>query len=75
MVGANFRKDIFPGIGISDLRALRSATVTRRFKPEKTRVLMAGVTGLPSEELAWKYFSREILPQIQWTTVSPDPTR
>jgi len=71
LVGASFRKDIFPGIEISDLRALRSATVARRFKPEKTRVLMAGVTGLPSEELAWKYFSREILPQIQWTTVTP----
>ncbi len=50
---------------------MRLATTLHRFKPEHTRVLMAGVTGLPSEELAWEHFSREILPQVQWTTVQP----
>ncbi len=49
---------------------LRVASTLHRFKPDHTRVLMAGVTGLPSEELAWRHFSREILPQIQWNAVS-----
>lgn len=51
--------------------AIRMASALHRFKPDYTRVFMAGVTGLPSEELAWRHFSREILPQIQWTTVAP----
>ena len=71
VAGASIRKDIFEGTSNSNLRALRLATARNRFKPEHARVLMAGVTGLPSEELAWKAFSREILPQIQWTTVHP----
>lgn len=69
--GANFRGDLFQGISAQQGRAVRVAIATHRFKPEKTRVLMAGVSGLPSEELAWKSFSRDILPQIQWTTVQP----
>lgn len=71
VVGASFRKDLFDGTSNDDLRAKRLATAKNRFKPLHARVLMAGVTGLPSEELAWKSFSREILPQIQWTTVHP----
>ena len=71
LIGANFREEILPGAKIDDLRKLRFAIIRHRFKPERTRVLMAGVTGLPSEELAWKSFSREILPQIQWTAVAP----
>ena len=50
--------------------AIRMASALHRFKPDHTRVFMAGVTGLPSEELAWRHFSREILPQIQWKEVS-----
>ena len=71
VVGASYRKDLFEGTSNDDLRARRLATAKNRFKPQYARVLMAGVTGLPSEELAWKSFSREILPQIQWTTVHP----
>lgn len=51
--------------------AIRMASTLHRFKPDHTRVLMAGVTGLPSEEFAWRHFSREILPQIQWNEVAP----
>ena len=51
---------------------LRVASTLHRFKPDHTRVLMAGVTGLPSEEFAWRHFSREILPQIQWNVVAPE---
>ena len=32
------------------------------------------IESLPSEELAWKHFSREILPQIEWTTSEPPTT-
>jgi hypothetical protein len=71
LVGANYREEILPGASIDELRNLRFAVIGHRFKPERTRVLMAGVSGLPSEELAWKSFSRKILPQIQWTTVAP----
>lgn len=77
VVGASYRKNLFDGTrndnlsAGDDLRTRRLATAKNRFKPEHARVLMAGVTGLPSEELAWKSFSREILPQIQWTTVHP----
>ena len=74
LVGADARKNIFEDTANTDLRALRFATATHRFRPEQARVLMAGVIGLPSEELAWKSFSREILPQIQWTTVQPSAT-
>lgn len=74
LVGANYREDVLPGAKIDDLRNLRFAVISHRFKPERTRVLMAGVSGLPSEELAWKSFSRKILPQIQWTTVHPSAT-
>lgn len=49
---------------------MRVASTLHRFKPDHTRVLMAGVTGLPSEELAWRHFSREILPQIEWNEVA-----
>jgi hypothetical protein len=50
--------------------SMRVASTLHRFKPDHTRVMMAGVTGLPSEELAWRHFSREILPQIQWNEVA-----
>jgi len=75
LIGANYRDEILPGAKIDDLRKMRFAIIENRFKPERTRVLMAGVTGLPSEELAWKAFSREILPKIQWTTVHPASNR
>lgn len=71
VVGASFRKELFDGTSNDDLRAKRLAVAKNRFKPTHARVLMAGVTGLPSEELAWKSFSRKILPQIQWTTIHP----
>jgi len=71
VVGASYQKDLFDGTSNDDLRAKRLAAAANRFKPQRARVLMAGVTGLPSEELAWKSFSREILPQIQWTPVHP----
>jgi hypothetical protein len=51
--------------------AIRMASTLHRFKPDHTRVMMAGVTGLPSEELAWRHFSREVLPQIRWNEVAP----
>lgn len=53
---------------------MRMASTWHRFKPDHTRVLMAGVTGLPSEELAWRHFSREILPKIEWTEVAQGAT-
>lgn len=74
LIGANYREEILPGAKIDDLRKLRFAIIRHRFKPERSRVIMAGVSGLPSEELAWKSFSRKILPQIEWTTVNPSPT-
>ena len=74
LVGANFREDVLPGAKIDDLGKLHFAIIRHRFKPARTAVLMAGVSGLPSEELAWKSFSRKILPQIQWTTVHPSAT-
>lgn len=69
--GMSLRKNLFDGTSNEDFKRMRLATVINRFKPLHARVLMAGVGGLPSEELAWKSFSREILPQVQWTTVQP----
>lgn len=66
LVGADLRENVLGGSSSKDQRALRLTAATHRFRPEHTRVLMAGVVGLPSEELAWNAFSREILPQIQW---------
>ena len=71
MKGASLRKDLFKGTSTDDFKGIRLATVINRFKPPQARVLMAGVSGLPSEDLAWKSFSRNILPQIQWATVQP----
>ncbi len=71
-VGASLRENILETKS-QNLFGLRLATAIHRFKPEQTRVLMAGVIGLPSEELAWKFFSREILRQIQWTTEPTQP--
>ncbi len=68
--GAKLRENVL-AVNQLDLGALRFAAATHRFNPEHTRVLMGGVVGLPSEELAWKSFSRDVLSQIQWTTVQP----
>lgn len=69
--GMSLRGSLFDGTNNEDFKSLRLATVLNRFKPLHARVLMAGVSGLPSEELAWKSFSREILPLVEWTTIQP----
>ncbi len=68
--GAKLRENVL-AVNQLDLGALRFAAATHRFNPEHTRVFMAGVIGLPSEELAWKSFSREILSLVKWTTIQP----
>ena len=77
-MGGTSQRGEFFGVDLGTVNrsrlVMRMASTLHRFRPDHTRVLMAGVTGLPSEELAWKHFSREILPQIEWTTSEPPTT-
>ena len=52
-------------------RELTVSMALGRFQPEKTRVLMAVVSGLPTEELAWKWFEKQALANLRW--VEPRP--
>lgn len=77
-IGGMSQRGEFFGVDLGTINrsrlVMRLASTLHRFKPDHTRVLMVGVTGLPSEELAWKLVSRKILPQIEWTTANSSPT-
>jgi hypothetical protein len=67
--GVNLRKGL-DGASSASMRSLRLSAAVNRFRPERTRVLMAAVTGFPTEELAWNWVKKQSLDRIRW---SDDP--
>ena len=67
--GINLRKGLDGASGAS-MRSLRLSAAINRFRPERTRVLMAAVTGFPTEELAWNWVKKQSLDRLRW---SDDP--
>ena len=65
--GADLRSNALDGASFGSLRALRFAAAKHRFRPERTRVLMATVTGFPTEELAWGWFKNQSLSKLRWS--------
>ena len=64
--GAELRSGTVDGVSSRSLRKLRLACAKNRFRPEKTRVLMAVVSGFPTESMAWNWFSEKALGNISW---------
>jgi hypothetical protein len=70
---SNLREDVLMGNSGLNLRQLRLAAAMSRFRPPHARVIMGGVSGMPTEELAWAHFQSLIEPRLQW--ISPDQIR
>lgn len=64
--GADLRRGVLDGATGESLRTLRFNAARHRFRPPRTRVLMAAVVGFPTEELAWNWFREESLGSLQW---------
>lgn len=64
---ATLRTGIY-GHSYQNLRQHRLAAAKNRFRPPHTRVLMGGVTGVPTEELAWREFRSLVEPHLRWIT-------
>lgn len=56
-----------------ELRRLRLAAAWNRFRPPHTRVLMGGISAVPTEELAWREFRRLVEPNLRWTSAGSLP--
>ncbi len=69
--GMNLRSDVIDGLNMNSLRTLRFSIAKHRFSPVRTRVMLGSVSGLPTEELAWKWFRQECLEKIHWTEEKP----
>jgi hypothetical protein len=63
----------YSGVRFQDLRKFRLMLTWRRFRPPYSRVLMGGISGVPTEELAWQEFRSLVEPHIRWVT--PDGKR
>jgi len=72
---SNLRDDALMGKDGQELRQLRLAAAAARFRPRHTRIIMGGVFGMPTEELAWKRFEKMIRGQIRWIDVPSEPIR
>lgn len=68
---SKLRDDALMGKTGHQLRQLRLAAAAERFRPRHTRIIMGGVFGMPTEELAWKRFKKMIQGQLQWADVHP----
>lgn len=68
---STLRDDALMGQTGNQLRQLRLAAAAARFRPRHTRIIMGGVFGMPTEELAWKRFEKMIRGQIRWTEARP----
>lgn len=66
---STMRDDALMGKNGHELRQLRMAAAAARFRPRHTRVIMGGVLGMPTEELAWKRFEKLIRGHLGWTDV------
>ncbi len=67
---SSLRDDALLGKDGNELRQLRVAAAIARFRPQHTRVIMGGILGMPSEELAWNQFSRLIEGNVKWRHIS-----
>lgn len=70
---SNLREDVLMGHSGLNLRQLRLAAALSRFRPPHARVIMGGVSGMPTEELAWAHFQSLIKERLQW--IPPDQIR
>jgi hypothetical protein len=71
--GADLRSGVIEGASFKNLRTLRIEAAKTRFRPERTRVLMASITGFPTEELAWGWFKKQALTNLRWTAPEAAP--
>lgn len=67
---STLRGDLLGSNG-QELRQLRLAAAVSRFQPQHTRIIMGGIFGMPTEELAWKRFKNTIHSQLRWTNSCP----
>jgi hypothetical protein len=58
----------FDGFSLAEWRRFRLGVVWKRFRPPHARVLMGGISGMPTEELAWREFRSLVQPRLRWTT-------
>lgn len=65
---ATLRHDALMGTNGHQTRQLRLAAAMARFRPPNTRIIMGGVFGMPTEELAWKSFEKIIQPRVRWAS-------
>ena len=52
-----------------ELRQLRLAAAASRFQPRHTRIVMGGIFGMPTEELAWRRFEKMIRGRLRWVDI------
>lgn len=64
---SSLRDDALMGQTGNQFRQLRLAAAAARFRPRHTRIIMGGVFGMPTEELAWNRFEKMIQGQLRWT--------
>ena len=65
---ASLRDGALMGKNGHDLRQLRLAAAASRFRPRHTRIIMVGVYGMPTEELAWKRFEKMMQGRLRWVS-------
>lgn len=73
-VGGREDVDLRGGLGgnsIDELRQFRLTIAATRFRPAHTRVVMGGISGLPSEALAWNEFRKLVEPHLIWSQSAP----
>lgn len=64
--GVSLRDNALGSTNKLDRRQLRIDAAKGRFRPPRARVLLVSVTGLPTEELAWRWAEKHALSTIQW---------
>lgn len=73
MEGTELRSGMEEFSQSGDLKEIRLRAAKERYRPPFTRVLMAGISAVPTEELAWKEFRRLVEPNLQWTSAGELP--
>lgn len=70
---SSLRDNALMGKNGHQLRQLRVAAALSRFQPPHTRIIMGGVSGMPTEALAWREFQEVIRPHLLWTPAPSSP--
>ena len=71
--GVGLREGAMGVANLMERRHLRLAAAKGRFRPPRARVLMVSVTGLPSEDLAWRWAGNHALGSLQWVDEPVSP--